>query len=91
VQKCRRYSRRSWSGIVTEKLYFFVAPTTGCQLGDGGGVAAEGEDIETLELDMMTPWLWWVSGEIKDGKTLCCCNMRSCTCSTQCSLHICNS
>jgi len=58
-------------GSVTEKLYFFVAPyDAAARLGDGGGVAAEGEDIETLELDIDDALAMVSSGEIKDGKTI---------------------
>lgn len=58
-------------GSVTEKLYFFVAPYDAtARLNDGGGVAAEGEDIETLELDIDDALAMISSGEIKDGKTI---------------------
>jgi nudix-type nucleoside diphosphatase (YffH/AdpP family) len=38
-------------GAVTERLYFFVAEyDAGDRIGDGGGLHAEGEDIEVFEL-----------------------------------------
>ena len=58
-------------GSVTEKLYFFVAeysPTS--QVGQGGGVATEGEDIEVLELAFGRAMRMIAEGEIRDGKTI---------------------
>jgi len=58
-------------GSVTEKLHFFVAA-----VGDadrrhaGGGEAAEGEDIEVLELTLAQALAMVASGEIADGKTI---------------------
>ncbi len=58
-------------GSVTERLHFFVAEYTPEQrLGEGGGVAAEGEDIEVLELGFEEALAKVASGEIMDGKTV---------------------
>ena len=58
-------------GSVTEKLYFFVATyEPNARMGKGGGLAAEGEDIEVLELDFIEALQMINSGEIQDGKTI---------------------
>ncbi len=58
-------------GSVTERLHFFVAEYTPEQrTGEGGGVAAEGEDIEVLELGFEEALAKVASGEIMDGKTV---------------------
>jgi nudix-type nucleoside diphosphatase (YffH/AdpP family) len=44
-------------GSVTEKLHFFVAEyEPGAKVKAGGGIEAEGEDIEVLELPSITRW-----------------------------------
>ena len=58
-------------GSVTEKLHFFVAEydaTT--RIGDGGGVEAEGEDLEVLEFALDDALMAVERGEIVDGKTI---------------------
>ncbi|MES2933236.1 MAG: NUDIX domain-containing protein [Pseudomonadota bacterium] len=58
-------------GSVTERLHFFVAEyEPGSQVGKGGGIAAEGEDIEVLELPLEQAVSMIASGEIADGKTI---------------------
>lgn len=58
-------------GSVTEKLYFFVAEYDAQdQMGEGGGLKNEGEDIEVLELDFSTALAMIQTGEIQDGKTI---------------------
>ena len=58
-------------GSVTEKLYFFVAAyEPDSQRGKGGGVEAEGEDIEVLELPFIQAMNMIDKGEIQDGKTI---------------------
>jgi nudix-type nucleoside diphosphatase (YffH/AdpP family) len=58
-------------GAVTEKLYFFVAEyEPDMQVGAGGGMAAEGEDIERLELPFATALRMIETGEIIDAKTI---------------------
>lgn len=58
-------------GSVTERLHFFVARyDSGLRRGDGGGVAAEGEDIEVLELPFDTAYAMIGDGRIVDGKTI---------------------
>lgn len=58
-------------GSVTEKLHFFVAEyDANNQIGDGGGVHSEGEDIEVLELTFDQALTMVEQGEITDGKTI---------------------
>lgn len=72
VQNVRKVFEAYMSpGSVTEKLYFFVAeydPTS--KVHNGGGVEAEGEDIEVLELPFAQALHWIETGEIADGKTI---------------------
>lgn len=58
-------------GSVTEKLHFFVAEYEDSQrVSDGGGVVAEGEDIQVLELPFDEAMAMVGRGEIADGKTI---------------------
>jgi nudix-type nucleoside diphosphatase (YffH/AdpP family) len=58
-------------GSVTEKLYFFVAEyDDAAKREEGGGIAAEGEDIEVMELPFDDALQKIASGEINDGKTI---------------------
>jgi len=58
-------------GSVTEKLHFFVAEYEAAdRLHAGGGDAAEGEDIEVLELPLAVALDMVAGGEIQDGKTI---------------------
>ncbi|EKU25626.1 hypothetical protein XTGART2_2498 [Xanthomonas translucens pv. graminis] len=58
-------------GSVTERLYFFVGEYFDRdKVGAGGGVAAEGEEIEVLELTLDTALAMIESGAIADGKTI---------------------
>lgn len=58
-------------GSVTEKLHFFMAEYEDSQrVGDGGGVVAEGEDIQVLELPFDEAVDMIGRGEIVDGKTI---------------------
>jgi nudix-type nucleoside diphosphatase (YffH/AdpP family) len=58
-------------GAVTEKLYLFIAEyEPDMKVGDGGGLAGEGEDIERLELPFATALEMIRSGEIVDAKTI---------------------
>ncbi|MBZ3692420.1 NUDIX domain-containing protein [Phyllobacterium calauticae] len=58
-------------GSVTEKLYFFVGEyTSSDQVSDGGGEAAEGEDIDVLELPFAQALAMIGRGAIQDGKTI---------------------
>jgi ADP-ribose pyrophosphatase len=67
--------RRLWDvfmspGSVTERLHFFVAEyEPGDRVGAGGGVAAEGEDLEVLELGIDEA-LAMIGTGIVDGKTI---------------------
>ncbi|HEY5798984.1 MAG TPA: NUDIX domain-containing protein [Burkholderiaceae bacterium] len=58
-------------GSVTEKLYFFVAEyDADTRVGRGGGLEAEGEDIEVLELKLTDALAMIEAGAIQDGKTI---------------------
>lgn len=58
-------------GSVTEKLHFFVgAYDAGMRVGEGGGLAGEGEDIEVLELTIDQAMTMIERGEICDAKTI---------------------
>ncbi|TCV96447.1 nudix-type nucleoside diphosphatase (YffH/AdpP family) [Luteibacter rhizovicinus] len=58
-------------GSVTEKLFFFVAEyDAASKIGEGGGLEAEGEDIEVLELPFDDAMAMIGTGEIEDGKTI---------------------
>jgi nudix-type nucleoside diphosphatase (YffH/AdpP family) len=58
-------------GSVTEKLHFFVAAyDASMRIGDGGGIAEEGEDIDVLELPIGEALAMIGSGEICDAKTV---------------------
>jgi len=58
-------------GAVTEKLHFFVGEyQPDMKIGDGGGNANEGEDIEVLELSIDEALAMIVDGRIMDAKTI---------------------
>ena len=58
-------------GSVTEKLHFFVADYQAeDRVTAGGGVAAEGEDIEVIEMPLAQALAGIGSGLIEDGKTV---------------------
>ncbi len=58
-------------GAMTEKLYFFVAAyDAASKAGKGGGIAAEGEDIEVLELAFDEALAMVADGRICDAKTV---------------------
>ncbi len=58
-------------GSVTERLVFFVAEYSAAdRVATGGGVQAEGEDIEVLEPTLDEALAMVASGEIADGKTI---------------------
>lgn len=58
-------------GSVTEILHFFVAEyDRNARISDGGGLAAEGEDIAVLELPFEEALAQMARGEIRDGKTI---------------------
>ncbi|TYB50558.1 NUDIX domain-containing protein [Nonomuraea sp. PA05] len=58
-------------GSVTERVHFYAAPySAGTRAGTGGGVAAEDEDIEVVELPFDTALAMVRSGEIVDAKTI---------------------
>ncbi|MDB5643909.1 MAG: GDP-mannose pyrophosphatase [Hyphomicrobiales bacterium] len=58
-------------GSMTEKITFFIAPY---EMHDrtetGGGLADEGEDIETMEVRFAEAVAQIASGEIRDAKTI---------------------
>ena len=58
-------------GSVTEKLYFFVGRYTPAdRVSTGGGNAAEGEDIDVLEVGIDEAMAMIAAGTIMDGKTI---------------------
>ena len=58
-------------GTVTEKLHFFVAEyQPDMRIGNGGGLAHEGEDIEVLELPIDQALAMIGDGRILDAKTI---------------------
>jgi len=58
-------------GAVSEKLFFFIGEySPASRIGNGGGLAAEGEDIEVLELAFDEALAMIERGEIVDGKTI---------------------
>lgn len=58
-------------GSVTERIHFFIGEYhPHDRVGDGGGLADEGEDIEVLELGFEQAIAMVGSGEIVDGKTI---------------------
>ena len=57
-------------GSVTERLIFFAAEYEPHPVNAGGGDAAEGEDIEVLELPFDRALGMVAAGEIRDGKTI---------------------
>ncbi|WP_328907151.1 NUDIX domain-containing protein [Streptomyces sp. NBC_00234] len=58
-------------GSVTERLHFFAAPyEPTASAADGHGIAAEGEDIATVELGFGEALARIRSGEIADAKTI---------------------
>ena len=58
-------------GAVTEKIHFFVAEyEPEMRIGDGGGLAHEGEDIEVLELSFDEALAMIEGGRIIDAKTI---------------------
>ena len=58
-------------GAVTEKIHCFVAEyDPAMRIGDGGGLADEGEDIEVLELPIDSALAMIADGRIVDAKTI---------------------
>jgi len=58
-------------GSVNEKLHFFVAAyEPHMRVGSGGGIAAEGEEIEVLELPIDQALAMIGDGRIADAKTI---------------------
>ncbi|MEU0933745.1 NUDIX domain-containing protein [Embleya sp. NPDC005971] len=58
-------------GSVTERLHFYAAPYgPWSATGEGGGIAAEGEDISTLELPFTEALAMIRDGSIADAKTI---------------------
>ena len=58
-------------GSVTERVHFFAAPYTPAdRVAAGGGMHAEGEDIEPVELPLATALAMVDDGGIVDAKTI---------------------
>ena len=59
------------AGTLTERMHLFIAEAGAADfVGKGGGVDAEGEDIEVVELALAEALAKIDSGEITDGKTI---------------------
>jgi len=57
--------------LVTEKMHVFLAEyDPSRRISEGGGLAEEGEDIETVELTLDEAWRMVASGDIVDIKTV---------------------
>ncbi|WP_322029343.1 NUDIX domain-containing protein [Paraburkholderia sp. J76] len=58
-------------GSVTEKLYFYLGEyDSSTRIGKGGGIAAEGEDLEVIEMPLREALAAIERAEIVDGKTI---------------------
>jgi nudix-type nucleoside diphosphatase (YffH/AdpP family) len=58
-------------GSVTERLHFFVAEyDASMRVGDGGGIAEEGEEIDLLEVGFAEAMAMVADGRIIDAKTI---------------------
>jgi nudix-type nucleoside diphosphatase (YffH/AdpP family) len=58
-------------GAITERMWLFSAEySTGTRVGDGGGVAAESEHLEVVEVDLDEAWAMVDDGGIVDLKTV---------------------
>jgi GDP-mannose pyrophosphatase NudK len=58
-------------GSVTEKITFFIAPyEADDRKEEGGGLAEEGESVETIEMLFADALAQVASGEIRDAKTI---------------------
>ncbi len=58
-------------GSVTEILYFFIAEyTPSMKVSEGGGVEAEQENIQVMEMGILEAMRMIETGEIRDGKTI---------------------
>ena len=67
----RLFSGYSSPGSFSERLTFFVAPYVAeDRVSAGGGLEAEGEDIEVLEMTLDAALTMVANGEISDSKTL---------------------
>jgi nudix-type nucleoside diphosphatase (YffH/AdpP family) len=67
----RLYAPYMSPGSVTERLTFFVADYTPAdRISNGGGAAAEGEDIEVLEMTLDDALAQVRDGRIIDAKTI---------------------
>ncbi len=72
VSKIRKvYDAFMSPGSVTERLHFYVGQYgEDLEVSDGGGHAAEGEDIEVLEIPLPEALKMVETGTIMDGKTI---------------------
>ncbi len=58
-------------GALTERISLFVGTySPEDRITNGGGIATEGEDIEVIELPLVTAYAMIASGEIVDAKTI---------------------
>jgi len=72
IQEVRKVFEAFMSpGSVTERLYFFVGEYFDeDKLSAGGGIEAEGEEVEVLELPLDEALAMIETGAINDGKTI---------------------
>jgi len=71
AQPCRVFEAFMSPGSVTERLAFFVAEYSAAdQVAAGGGIKAEGEDIEVLEPTLDEALAMIDDGRIMDAKTI---------------------
>jgi len=67
----RLYSTYVSPGSITERIHFYTASYTPEQrVSAGGGLDAEGEDIEVIEVGFDEAMQWISSGQIQDSKTV---------------------
>jgi GDP-mannose pyrophosphatase NudK len=58
-------------GAFTELIHYYIAPYSKEQkTGEGGGLAEEGEEVNTMELPFAEALRMLEAGEIKDAKTI---------------------
>ena len=61
----------STPGAVTEKIHYFIAEySDAMKISNGGGLEAEHEEIEVLEINFETAMDMLSNGEISDAKTV---------------------
>ena len=65
------FAAYSSPGALTERVHYFVADySPEDRVGEGGGLAEEGEEVEVVELPIAEALAMLDRGEIRDAKTL---------------------